>query len=315
MESDASRDDTPSVPASTAARAWLGRLGMVLASAGCSGTVDLEPDEGPALEVDVTDCRLGAVRFAGEVDGLPVDEDWCLVLQGPSKWRGPYFAIEYWFSPDGAIGPAFLAEGDQTESSEGLFQLHRAVVGWPNPLWSLETPPLCAGPGSWIFQRESSRDTPEVPYSQTHLEDLSRLKPCEPGDETVVFDSRTDTAVASFGGGFETGTQFYFSAVSGEFRILLANGAYVFARLDEPLSTDADVLPEARDYAIAEAFAWYKGEFLCAGRGTVTLREDEDGGLSSLVSVEGLGSAGTCPGTPIDGELDVFRLEGHGQFP
>lgn len=315
MESDASRRDTPSVPACRAARAWLGRLWMVLASAGCSGTVDLEADEGPAQEVAVTDCGSGALRFAGEVDGLPVDEDWCLVLANHSQSRGPFFAFEHWFFPDGALGPALLAEGEQMESFEGLSQLQRAVVGWPNPLWSLDTPPLCAGPGSWIFQREWNRDTPEVPYRQTHLEDLSRLMPCEPGDETVVFDSRTDTAVGSFGGGFETGTQFSWSAASGEFRILLGNGAYIFARLDEPLSTDSDTLPEARDYAIAEAFAWYRGEFLCAGRGTVTLLEDEDGGRSGIVSVEGLGSAGTCPGTPIDGELDVFRLGGDGQFP
>lgn len=68
---------------------------------------------------------------------------------------------------------------------------------------------------------------------------------------------------------------------------------------------------EEGTYPIVDAIAWYRGEFLCAGTGQMTLvTKDDDSGFNSILSLQGLGSAGTCPGTPIDGALDAYRLEG-----
>ncbi|MEM1034090.1 MAG: hypothetical protein AAGN82_27380 [Myxococcota bacterium] len=285
----------------------------------CGDRVDIEPNQSPTIEgeipeVEVTTCRSGAVRFVGDVADVAVDEDWCTDLMVSTNSSRSVFAPEERLLAEGRLsGPLvsiFVGDGELRVDAPDVASLDRAVVGWPPPLGSPGTEPLCAGPGSWFARQRSGSDTPERPYWQARFEDLSRLMPCQPGDASIVIESSDSSAVGSMGGGFAASVVAISSAGSGEFRIFLDNGAYVFARLEEALIKERGTPPEAGDYTIADAFAWYDGEFFCAGRGTVTLVGPGGSARETTVSITDLGSAGACPGTPIDGALDVFRLPG-----
>jgi len=220
--------------------------------------------------------------------------------------RGPTFNLEYTLV-DRGLGPVFIANGEPFDAHDfrGTSAIDQVLLGWPEPLWFPQSQPLCGGPESRLTQRDEGPDFPETPSTELYVPTLSRLGPCQPGSDSVVIDNAANLAVASFGGGFQAGIADLSQAGSGEFRATLDNGAYVFAALAEPL------VLEPGTYALAEAFAWYREEFYCSGTGTITIGETPG---DFVIDVQNLGSAGSCPGTPINGELTVYWLWGTQQY-
>lgn len=271
---------------------------LAIALVGCGGEAVLEGEVSPSPVLEITKCGSGAIRFSGKVAGETVEEDWCTAFTAARRMRGPLFDLEYHLLDEG-IGPVFLANGEPAPDYLGTSAIDEVVMGWPEPLWSPQSEALCGGPGSLLTQRNLGRDFPEVPVTELYVPSLSRLGPCQPGNETVTIDNETKTASASFGSGFETEVLLLDSAVSGEFRVTLGNGSYVYARLAEPLADTPGAYP------IAEALAWYRGEFYCAGTGFITFGEQPG---AFVIDITGLGSAGRCPGEPVDGELTVYWL-------
>lgn len=287
------------------AKLWPVTLVATALVTACGGEVSVgDFDDGDAFTtVEPTDCGAGALRYSGVVDGEEVDEEWCAdgvrITDG-----GPHFFYFEYRIDGGFLGPAFLADGEPVGlETFSRSSLDRAIVAWRGPMLRSTDAILCGGADAELLQWGAGRDDPAVPITLLRLPTLSWLNAPQPGRETLHVDWRANTVVGSFGNGFEATLVNSDHAATGEFRLKTDNGAYVFARYDSGGEL------EAGTFELEDAYVWYGGEFFGAGSGVITLVEDEDG-TNVILDIEGLGSAGTCPGTPIDGELTVYTVRG-----